>query len=638
MANTFLVSEEEMLSKTVLFNHTKQNQTFFTHFTTINVNLSSKNCYFLEIFNNNYYLTQFDKNSTNLSLKNKSAHLSLNDDFNIFDNGFVKPKLQDVGIDKNKCLCLQLFDDKILTECMGQTDTKNLELMLRSIGVYDKYKKVLLFLSRVKSLLFDIETINNYHSNETKTKIERKPFSSVNDDNRTKILSHFSTLLIGGVFHINLKSVFSTISKFLGKNFLWYYKSRFFYTKLEKALKKMTKTKHEELVDSIISKKYEPHKKIFYNMHDFFSHILFWSRLSEIIHIILLHPLLESLKPYHKTKGIYSMTERQLYQWCRKTYVWAYNSSKFDSLLVFKEMTPELLVKYKSKIGVSTMKKGLSVISITYTVSKMINADYNVKTENVILSICKKAKNRQKTNLKIIFRDLKSLIPFGSLEQNCQKYNIAVSKLIFPYSFLKSKDFLTSVTVENIRNYQDLFYDTLAGKQMSDDKITEFILQFKASNCCNLFGYLKIYLLQDLKLLNLLFNKTVDSFIEEDINFILTQKLTISSIAYYHIFIHENFKNPHYNALHKTSSRLITQFLTQSIIGGYTCCNTSGSIDNNFIINQEFAESNCNPDVWPSLKKGLTYNNPVKKITSYDIISLYPSAMAQGNFSHFYLK
>ena len=517
---------------------------------------------------------------------------------------------------------------------MGKSEIKNIELMLKTVGIYDRYSNIFLFLSRVKSILFDIETVNTFHTNSnTNSIIENKLFTNTSDRVGNKTLSHFKSLLIGATFYINMKSLFAIFSNVLKGKFLKLYKSRFFYTKLKRALEKLSFTEHSNLSNKIILEQYKPHYKIFEEMDDFFSHILFWSRLSEILHYILLYPLIISLEPYKYSKGIFSNLFSSITAWNNNSYIWAYNSSKFDSILVFKELTPVLLNKYKSSVGIKTMKRGLSVISINYTVSNNLNCEYNFKLGNVtILKAKYKKGNGQQLCTKLIFRDLKQLVPFGSLDENCQKYNINVSKMLFPYSFLKSKQFLKSITLNNILNYKDLFYDVLAGKIMDENDIESFINQFTQSNCNNLFEYLHVYLMRDIELLYLLFNKTLDSFYEQDINFVLQQKLTISSIAFYHMFINENFANAHYNALHKTTSKLLTYFLSESVIGGYTCSNTRGKIDNDHIINKEYVEnSNVNPKIWPSLKPNLIFDKPVQKITTYDIISLYPSACSKGS-------
>jgi len=631
--NTFKVLSHELIDKNILFNHTKQSREIFTHFTSVNVNTKSKEYFFLEIFNNEYYLTSFNKDSVKISLKNKCAHLALNQESNkIFDQHIFDQEASE-AFDKNICACLQIFDTDIQTECMGKSEIKNIELMLKTVGLYDRYSNIFLFLSRVKSILFDIETVNSFHTDEsTASIIENKVFTNTSDRVGNKTLSHFNSLLIGATFYINMKSLFTIFSNVLKGNFLTLYKSRFFYSKLKCALEKLSLTEHSNLSNKIILEQYKPHYRIFEEMDDFFSHILFCARLSEILHYIMLYPLIINLQPYKDSKGIFSNLYSRITTWNTNSYIWAYNSSKFDSILVFKELTPILLNKYKSGIGVKTMKRGLSVISINYTVSNNLNCEYNYKLGNVTVFKAKyKKSNGQKLCTRLIFRDLKQLVPFGSLDENCQKYNIHVSKMLFPYSFLKSKQFLKSITLKNILRYKDLFYDVLAGKIMDENDIETFINQFTKSNCNNLFEYLHVYLMRDIELLYLLFNKTLDSFFEQDINFVLQQKLTISSIAFYHMFINENFANVNYNVLHKTTSKLLTYFLSESIIGGYTCSNTRGKIDTSHIINKEYVENlNVNPKIWPSLKPNLVFDKPVKKITTYDIISLYPSACSQG--------
>ena len=102
----------------------------------------------------------------------------------------------------------------------------------------------------------------------------------------------------------------------------------------------------------------------------------------------------------------------------------------------------------------------------------------------------------------------------------------------FPYSILKSREFLLQLTPDNFLSNMSIFYDSLNGGPLPDEEIFQINKTFKESGCKNMFEYLQIYLFRDIVLLSQILLKNIDSFFDQGINYILQRLYTISSIAY----------------------------------------------------------------------------------------------------------
>jgi hypothetical protein len=103
----------------------------------------------------------------------------------------------------------------------------------------------------------------------------------------------------------------------------------------------------------------------------------------------------------------------------------------------------------------------------------------------------------------------------------------------FPYGSLRSKAFLLTITPENFLTVDPtIFYDSLTGKNFDSDKITRIHKAFKVSGCKSLYGFLTHYLFIDVLLLAQIIVKSIDSFFDQGINYILQGLYTISSVAY----------------------------------------------------------------------------------------------------------
>lgn len=367
-------------------------------------------------------------------------------------------------------------------------------------------------------------------------------------------------------------------------------------------------------VADIITKSYDPEIKIFENVTEFFAFLIRYTRLTEYLCYILVSKLLHHLSLI-KSPGLISNLIYQIKKWITCHYVFAFNGANFDNILIENELSSKLLSKYGSKIKINKLCGGQSCINLSYSVSKQLYTN-SLNEINISKSPCEFKKRSI-----ITFRDTRKIVPQGSLNQLANVYDVPVNKLLFPYSFLKNKEFLLSITCDNILQYSYLFYDVLKFKTMSDENQKLFFNNFKYSMCCNLFQYLKVYLNRDVLVLHNLMNKIIDAFEELiNCNIILQKKLTISNLAYSNIYISYNIDNVNHEVLQISSSKFINNVIKNSVIGGYCCSNvTNTDINSNFIINENLLfDPNLSANVWHKAPNQ-PFNQPSKKLLSYDI-------------------
>ena len=315
-----------------------------------------------------------------------------------------------------------------------------------------------------------------------------------------------------------------------------------------------------------------------------------------------------------KEKGMCSTLLAELYKWIATHYIFAFNGSNFDNILIEQDLSPQLLAVYKNKIKINSFCNGQSCVNLSYSVSKRMFTNSNNKLDFIDY----KPEFTHRTNL--VFRDPRKIVAKGSLNELAKVYELPINKLSFPYAFLKSKQFLLSITIENILQYDNLFYDILKFKSMSDDEKKSLKLDLKNSGCNNLYEYLKLYLNRDVFLLHNIMNKIFDAFNDLDCNIILQKKLTISSIAYFNIYIYQNIDDLNFQSLQISSSKFVNHVIKNSVIGGYCCTNiTDVDINSDFIVNENLTYAqNLSEKVWHKIPSE-PFNQTCKKILSYDI-------------------
>ena len=210
----------------------------------------------------------------------------------------------------------------------------------------------------------------------------------------------------------------------------------------------------DQNINNVIEKTYDPDIMLFEDAKTFFAHLIRFTRLCEYLEYILLSRLLCHVKEV-KEKGMFSLLLAQLYKWIPTHYVFAFNGSNFDNILLEQKLSPFLLSVYKNKIKINLLCNGQSCVNLSYSVSKQIFTDShnNIKVN--------KDKSEFTTRTQIIFRDTRKIVSRGSLNDLAKVYELQINKLTFPYGFLINKQFLLGITVDNIFEHENLFYDSL---------------------------------------------------------------------------------------------------------------------------------------------------------------------------------
>ena len=428
------------------------------------------------------------------------------------------------------------------------------------------------------------------------------------------IISKLNILLIGCGTFMSIESLKKNIKKITNRKYPKHFDDEVIkLKKKQNLLHSFESPNFDNCVNAIVNASYDPEILLFENAIDFFAYLLKYTRLSEYLTYIMLSKLLHYLSKII-APGLISNLYTELNKWITAHFVFAFNGSNFDNILINQELTPQLLSKYGSKISINQLCQGLNCVNLSYSVSKKLYTNSN----NDIQILTNKPEFLKKSH--IIFRDTRKIVPRGSLNQLAHVYDIPVNKLLFPYAFLQDKTFLMSITYDNILQFPHLFYDSLQLKTMSLENQTLFLNHFKSSMCNNLYNYLKIYLNRDVLVLHKLMNKLLNAFDLFDCNIILQKKLTISNLAFSNIYIFENIDNLDYCVLQTSSSKFIQHVVQNSVIGGYCCSNVANvDINSDFIINHQLKfDTNLSANVWHKAPT-LPFNQTCKKILSYDI-------------------
>ena len=524
-----------------------------------------------------------------------------------------------IHLPSKSCMC-NMIEDEIKIKPLGKQELmNNIQIHLHSLGIYHLYEHIFTFISRIKMISYDIETqasdVDELHS-----KLQKKNgdvYSSQNMLEYGTILNKLDILLIGCSTYISVSCMKSIIRTLSG----CYINEDIIQPHLKKRFdKSYCRPSFNANILNITTKHFDPEILVFEDVKLFFAHLVRFTRLSEYLTHILLSGLIHHLKIV-KAKGLISLLMNNLKKWIPLHYVFAFNGANFDNILIENSLSPYLLHTYKSKIKISKLCNGLSCVSLTYTINKKVFTN----SQNIINICNKKYKDRGTC---IIFRDTRKIVSRGTLNDLANVYDLPVNKLTFPYSFLKNKEFLVTVTVDNLNTHNDLFYDSLKFCTMSEKDQQSFKQDFKNSKCENLFQYLKLYLNRDVLILHKLMNKLLDAFNQLGCNIILQKKLTISNIAFSNIYIFENIDKLDFHTLKLSTSKFINHVIKQSVIGGYCCTNiTDVNVDSDFIINNNLSYSDklSNqtwheiPGMYVNSSFSNVFNKTCKKILSYDI-------------------
>lgn len=564
----------------------------------------NKDYYGVEVLLDKYLITLISSpkkiQQLHLSYDTIQSHLNLK-----------KSKTEEIS--SQICMCDTNESVNIKSKPLGKSElNNNIQIILQSLGLYQLYEPILTFISRLKMISYDIETQNKELS-DTYNKLQKNRGNIVNSQNVLEngtILTKMNILLIGSCTYISIFKLKQIIKKL---SLVHINEDIHQFNIKKKLLKSCFLPFFEQKITNVIEKKYDPEILIFEDAKQFFAHLIRFSRLSEYLEYILLSQLLHYVNEV-KEKGMFSLLLTQLYKWISTHYIFAFNGSNFDNILIEHELSSYLLKLYKSKIKINILCNGQRCVNLTYSITKKMFTDSN----NIIKVSKFKSEFTNRTSL--IFRDTRKIVSRGSLNQLAKVYGLPINKLSFPYAFLKNKAFLSQITADNIFTYETLFYDILKFKSMTELEKKQLKLDFTNSECSNLYEYLKIYLNRDVLLLHNLMNNILDAFNDLKCNIILQKKLTISSIAFSNIYIYENLNNLDYQSLQITTSKFINQTIKNSVIGGYCCTNIANvNIDSTFVINENLKYfNNLSKKVWHNTPSS-SFNQTVKKILSYDI-------------------
>jgi hypothetical protein len=216
---------------------------------------------------------------------------------------------------------------------------KNLQTNLESLGLYSKYKQRFLFLSKLKCLTYDLETSYVPFS-------ENKPFGKTMPSHRQASIQSKFEILCGGLScYMSITRMLEFINLYIPNYAARYNKNTnrlnwvFIETLLEKKLK-MGAALYNVEIDSLIREETNPFVFLPDNLEMFFNIMITLGRLIEVIHCILLFPLLHNLRTLiggsKKGRGIYSTLAYKLPSWSKSTELFAFNGASFDNICMYK--------------------------------------------------------------------------------------------------------------------------------------------------------------------------------------------------------------------------------------------------------------------------------------------------------------
>ena len=314
----------DIQKKTIVFPHC-----FYapTHFTNISV-VSNSPVYAMELYYDGIiFLTE----------RNVTApipmHLSLKHE-KIKEQIFPAPP---PSIDCALCPCKQIFENPttINYEPLGKQILHNLQINLESVGLYKKYKDALLFLSKLKSLSYDLETTFISFSDKKYAYGKKK-----DPECASALLSKFEILASGISSYISINKMLEFINIFIPNYLVRYRKSKnrmgwSYIEKLISAKYKLSQTSYNKSIEQIISHEYIPTVYIPKTHDEFFNILVSLGRLIELLHFIILYPLLtnlQQLKSGINSGGIFSIISNDLISWSKNSLIFAFNGASFDNI------------------------------------------------------------------------------------------------------------------------------------------------------------------------------------------------------------------------------------------------------------------------------------------------------------------
>ena len=319
--------------------------------------------------------------------------------------------------------------------------------------------------------------------------------------------------------------------------------------------------------------------------------------------------------------NVYQQLYNKLFLLIKRFHIFGFNSAKYDVPIILSNLYSIIGKEYTTR-QIKCFRKGSKILALTirFGETEIIFKDY-------------------------IFLDS----PKTSLRVLAKRYNVSEDKGYFPHSVNTSIKYLKKTTYMPTR--KQAWTNVFTGGSETIANINIAVNSYNILQCKNLYEYFVYYLKTDVIDLQEIFMKYWQYWRnEEDFDFYISQKFTISSLLFYLVFyncFHQDFTHL---APFNTKSLFVNRILEESKIGGITNCAAKGLIGkNNFTLNSHLLNSDIEKIsskffglyklYQKNMAKGQLDGNeaaiPIEDlktanhILSYDISSLYASAMLE---------
>ena len=348
----------------------------------------------------------------------------------------------------------------------------------------------------------------------------------------------------------------------------------------------------------------------------FLKHIYERNILASVVKYIILTPLLRFLENPElvpEKKGIFFMMHQRLKELVFECVLTAFNGSNYDNYLIINSL---IIIQSLRKEKIYIFKKGTSISSVL-----LINK----------INFGQRPHRPKKTGvwpMRLYIKDVRNLVSATmSLDKLAQRFNLPLSKLVFPYERAVSVTVLKSTTSLHPEN--DLFWrDSFFQKTPSIEARREAQNIFTTHSFKDLYEYSCYYLVQDCMLLHSIVLTLFNSF--NPCNIFIRRNYSQSSLAYQTLQIVEPSRQIK-NLLAPLDIRntFYNHFIKQGVTGGLCTSFVHGNINNSTIINEHFKfiqPFTVDPQAWPSFSSVDPFDQNPSGIRTVDIRSLYPSA------------
>ena len=510
--------------------------------------------------------------------RSKTFHIHHDDKIKLGES----PKKRGKYTTRHSCFCknVNMYDiKKCKLQPSGKSDVRNIFYLMSSLGLYDTYKDLFLFLSKLKTISFDIETCFSDLSNE-----ELQPNVSDFSTKRSTLKAYLKPISISFSSFLSEKQMIKILTSVCGIKSLGQCDTSLLY-RVRSSVLKMGHDEYTKLIHTLtnLSSDYETYT--FFDadqIRDFFYKLVYISQLVVGISVICTTKLLTSLNGIQTS--MFSVLRQLIRKFVSKVYVFGFNNAKFDSVLLQPQLIP---IAVDESFTVRVFKKNQNIINCI--LRSPCRYWVNKKDRRYFGKIYKKKMSDQSKfvlpQIEIHIRDLRGICPFGTLSDLGTQYNLPISKLSFPYGFLQSTTLLKSITPYNITDsqYDKYWKDSLYGTQTSVSEQQLIISDFRDSKCTTLFHYMLVYLKRDVILLHTLVSSVLESYQSIGFNFILANKFTLSSISYSLFMVYYKMNDATYICPYDCDDTFINSILAESVVGGYTCSFVQGKVRCSYI-------------------------------------------------------